>query len=311
MDWEFVRREKETWWHIDEKNNALDYLEMSVRSLMEVERTPWAWKWVCIALHGALYGFGVCALQGTNYESVIENRMVFSWNKIPEADNEKLLKFLKINFGIDRGIPKIEKSEDDQIIKVSTGKNLILVKLVDKEVEQIIPFLENNDDGTSVFKTRRTKAIGKEVLLEIDGVSKTNKLIAKWRYNELIIYQNGTDRLLSFGEIIKRCQNKKFIMQGVISKPLVLNENQSKAIKFMKDELRNPLEHFIPRSWGLEIHGIPEMTASYFEIIEFLAGESGNLRWKDDEIARIKALCNSGKELALSTKLHWELSETT
>lgn len=194
MSWDFHRREgeKETWWHVDEKNNALDYLEMGVRSLMEVERSPWAWKWVCIALHGALYGFGVCALQGTNYELVL----------------------------------------------------------------------------------RRDK------------------------------------KLLSFDEVIKRCKDKKFIVEGVISEPLVLNENQEKAIKFMKDELRNSLEHFIPRSWIIEIHGLPEMAVSYFEIIEYLAGESGNLRWKDDEIARIKALCNSGKELALSTKIHWEISET-
>jgi hypothetical protein len=74
MSWEFIRRDgsKEAWWRLDEKNNALDYLEMAVRSLMDVERTPWAWKWVCIALHGALYGFGVCALQGTNFELVLK-----------------------------------------------------------------------------------------------------------------------------------------------------------------------------------------------------------------------------------------------
>jgi len=190
MHWEFERRGKEVWWRLDEKNNALDYLEMAIQSLLEVERTPWAWKWVCISLHGALYGFGVCALQGTNFESVIEN-----------------------------------------------------------------------------------------------------------------------NKLLSFNEVIRRCQDRKFIMgQGVLSKPLALNDDQRKAIKFMKDELRNPLEHFIPRLWSIEIHGLAEMTASYFEIIEFLAGESGNLRWKDDEIARIKALCNSGKQLALSTKLHLESS---
>lgn len=203
MSWEFIKREKETWWYLDEKNNALDYLEMGVRSLMEVDRTPWAWKWVCIALHGALYGFGVCALQGTNYELVLKR---------------------------------------------------------DKK-------------------------------------------------GNLLRDAKGRDKLLSFDEVIERCKDKKIIMQGVISKPLVLNENQNKAIEFMKNELRNPLEHFIPRSWTIEIHGLDEMAASYFEIIESLAGESGNLRWNDEEITRIKALCNSGKELALSTKIHWDIAE--
>lgn len=207
MSWEFIRREgtKEAWWRLDEKNNALDYLEMGVRSLMEVERTPWAWKWVCIALHGALYGFGVCALQGTNYELV----------------------------------------------------------------------LERDKNG---------------------NVKRDN---------------NGNAKLLRFDEVINRCKDKQCILQGVISKPLILDENQEKAIEFMKNKLRNPLEHFIPCSWSLEIHGLPEMAVSYFEIIEFLAGEPGNLRWKGDEIARIKALCNSGKELALSTKIHWEILGTT
>jgi hypothetical protein len=79
----------------------------------------------------------------------------------------------------------------------------------------------------------------------------------------------------------------------------------------MKNKLRNVLEHFIPCTWSLEIHGLPEMTVSYFEMIELLAGESGNPRWDDSELARIRALCNSGKELALSTKIHLEISEAT
>ncbi len=177
---------------------------MAVSCILDVERTPWAWKWVCIALHGAFYGFGVCALQGTNFESV----------------------------------------------------------------------LKRDKKGNAIRDKK------------------------------------GNEKLLDFDEVIERCKDKKFIMQGVITKPLVLNDNQKHAIEFMKNELRNPLEHFIPRLWSIEIHGLPEMAASYFEIIEFLAGESENLRWKDEEIARIKALCNSGKELALSTKAHWELLET-
>lgn len=77
----------------------------------------------------------------------------------------------------------------------------------------------------------------------------------------------------------------------------------------MKNQLRNVLEHYIPCSWSLEIHGLPEMADSYFDMIEFLAVESGNVRWQGNEMVRIKALCDSGKNLALSTKIHWEISE--
>jgi hypothetical protein len=287
MSWEFIRREaeKETWWRLDEKNNALDYLEMAVRFLMEVERTPWAWKWVCIALHGALYGFGVCALQGTNYESVLQSNKLFSWDKIPGDDNQKLIEFLIKEFGVCwTKNAEIEKNDTGIVVKVFTKENSLLLELNDKRTE---------------------------VLLKIDNVRKRS-LKAKMRYstNELEICKKGNDKLLSFDEVIDKCKDKNSIVQGVILKPLVLNKEQKRAIKFMKNELRNPLEHFIPRLWSLEIHGLPEMVVSYFEIIEFLAGEAGNLRWREDEIARIKALCSAGRELALSTKIHWEISET-
>jgi hypothetical protein len=117
-------------------------------------------------------------------------------------------------------------------------------------------------------------------------------------------------KLLDFMEVIDACQNEAVTGRGVISKPLVLNQNQKKAIEFMRKDLRNMLEHYIPCSRSLEIHGLSEMVVSYFEIIEILAGEPGNMRWKDDEVARIKALCNSGKQLASSTKIHLEISET-
>jgi len=207
MSWELRGRDgsKESWWRLDEKMNALDYLETAVHYMRDVDRTPWAWKWVCIALHGALYGFGVCALQGTDFESVLKR-----------------------------------------------------------------------DENGIVMKDKKT----------------------------------GNVNLLGFDEVMKKCQGERSIKQGAISRPLVLNDAQKQAIEFMKNKLRNSFEHFIPCSWIIEIHRLPEMAKSYFEIIEFLAGEQGNLRWREEEIARIKALCNSGKQLALSTKAHWELSES-
>ena len=52
-----------------------------------------AWKWVCIALHGALYGFGICAIKGTDDSSVLEDTTVFTWEKIPGEDDENLKNF--------------------------------------------------------------------------------------------------------------------------------------------------------------------------------------------------------------------------
>ena len=58
------------WLRLTEETNALDYLEKAARFIRETEQNRLAWKWVVLALHGALYGFAICACQGTDYENV-------------------------------------------------------------------------------------------------------------------------------------------------------------------------------------------------------------------------------------------------
>jgi hypothetical protein len=53
-----------------EETNALDYLEQAARFIREASSDDRAWKWVTIALHGALYGFAICACKGTDYHTV-------------------------------------------------------------------------------------------------------------------------------------------------------------------------------------------------------------------------------------------------
>lgn len=254
MSWEFVRREgsKESWWQLDEKNNALDYLETAVHCMLDVERSPWAWKWVCIALHGALYSFGICALQGTNFEQVLQNDTVFWWDKIPGNDDKGLIYYLRNNLNIHLAQEaRIEKSEDNKAITISDGKNSILMKCDDKK---------------------------HEVLIEFNG-KRLRKLPIRLHPIGIRVCKKKNPTLISFDEVMNRCQDKRFVVgNGVLSTPLILTETQKNAIDFMKNELRNSLEHFIPRRWSIEIHGLPEMAASYFEIIELLAGEPGNLR---------------------------------
>jgi hypothetical protein len=277
-----------SWWHLNEKSNALDYLEMSVRSLKEVERTHYAWKWVCIALHGAIYSFGVCAIKGTNDSSVLEDTVAFTWEEIPGDDDEKLKKFLVKKYDVELENAKIEKYDNDNIIKVSTEKNIILLEYVYKEFEKY------KDDRYAVT-------------VKINGKGK-KPLITDYRYSDgKLRILDKPPRLISFDKVIQRCKNGESINSGI--KRLVLDKNQEYAYKFLKDEIRNRFMHYVPCSWSIEIHGLPQIVASCFEIVESLAGESGNLRWKDDEIARIKALCNSGKELALSTKIHRDILE--
>ena len=63
-------------------------------------------------------------------------RYLFSWDGIPGNDNERLIEFLKQNFGIGWvKTAKIEKIDNDKTIKVFTGKNYISLKLNDKKPE--------------------------------------------------------------------------------------------------------------------------------------------------------------------------------
>jgi len=54
-----------------EESNALDYLEKTIEFIRHVEANPTDWKWAIISLHGALYGFLICALKGTNSDNVL------------------------------------------------------------------------------------------------------------------------------------------------------------------------------------------------------------------------------------------------
>jgi hypothetical protein len=54
-----------------EEWNALDYLEKTVEFIRRAENYETDWKWVIISLHGAVYGFMICALKGTDPNRVL------------------------------------------------------------------------------------------------------------------------------------------------------------------------------------------------------------------------------------------------
>lgn len=63
-------RNKHRYYRTDEKENAIDFLETAAKFYNG--NHPHKWKWLTISLHGALYGFAVLAIQGTNPDRVIE-----------------------------------------------------------------------------------------------------------------------------------------------------------------------------------------------------------------------------------------------
>jgi len=53
-----------------EITNAIDSLEVACRFMEDVGKNPRAWKWIIIAIHGALYGFAISNLGHDNYDRV-------------------------------------------------------------------------------------------------------------------------------------------------------------------------------------------------------------------------------------------------
>jgi hypothetical protein len=60
---------KESWLRINERENAIDFLEKAALFLGRGDDSN-QWKWVVISLFNALYGFLICAIQGTNPDRV-------------------------------------------------------------------------------------------------------------------------------------------------------------------------------------------------------------------------------------------------
>jgi hypothetical protein len=88
--------------------------------------------------------------------------------------------------------------------------------------------------------------------------------------------KRGDRRLISFGAALKACQDPQRMRMTVLSKPLVLSDDQQAAIKKLQESLRNPFEHYIPMSWHIEVHGMPTLAIHCLEVIRVLALETGN-----------------------------------
>ena len=77
--------------------------------------------------------------------------------------------------------------------------------------------------------------------------------------------RKGQRHLIGFDDAIKRCE------AGRAGKTLVLSTEERKSIHTLTKVLRNNLEHYCPRHWSIELHGIPTMAVNCVRVIETLA----------------------------------------
>ena len=56
----------------------------------------------------------------------------------------------------------------------------------------------------------------------------------------------------------------------------MLSCRRESLIEILTSVFRNNFEHYIPKLWSIEIHGLPRITIDVLDVISFLALETGN-----------------------------------
>src|SRR2546426_9631731 len=81
------------WLRLDELTNAIDNLEMCSHFLATLPH-PIRWKWAIVALHQTIYGFAICAVKGTDDQSVLKSRksakepqLISIWEALKRAND--------------------------------------------------------------------------------------------------------------------------------------------------------------------------------------------------------------------------------
>jgi hypothetical protein len=248
---------KATWLQLTEETNALDYLDKAVLYIRETQTTPTAWKWVILGLHGALYGFAICALKGTNPERVADfrsrHKSSVSLKALPNALGEE---------GFPRGVAIKYRPDREQIDFTGT--------------------MSLNDC---------------EMLLGLSEEEKYQKAI------KTLFAQS--QRLISFPEAIKRCQDPRYMQMTIMSKWLEPTADQTEAIEKLHGLFRNSFLHYKPMAWSIELHGQPNLSMHILDIIRFLALNTGNyVHLASSQRRKVKSLVSQAKRILKQSPLY-------
>ena len=99
-------------------------------------------------------------------------------------------------------------------------------------------------------------------------------------------------KLANFLELYKRIKGDKMLMY-MNSQKFIPKGTQGRSVKLL-NELRNKVIHFTPKIWSLELGGLLDMVSDCLEIAHFLAWESGNIIWHEQDLKeRLKATFTS------------------
>jgi len=99
----------------------------------------------------------------------------------------------------------------------------------------------------------------------------------------------ASEKLDSYPNLYKKVKSKEIGTIGG-NKNFVPSGTQGKSIKKL-NEFRNEFIHFTPKSWSLEVNGLPRICSDCVSFIEFLGWETENIFWHDLSSKEKSQLC--------------------
>jgi len=114
---QIFKRHDSYWLEINDISNAVDFLEKT--NIFLEENYDSKWKWSSIALHGALYGFSILAIKGTNpFNAPPEGTGIYDIEKEWLIPFDKALKYIQDVKRVNPPV-SISKSQKKNIDKMS------------------------------------------------------------------------------------------------------------------------------------------------------------------------------------------------
>jgi hypothetical protein len=95
------------------------------------------------------------------------------------------------------------------------------------------------------------------------------------------------EKLDTFLNLYRKIKGKRMLLY-VHSRRFVPNGNQGGSMK-MLNTLRNEFVHFLPRTWSLQVSGLPAICLDCLDVGTFLIDTSGNILWHQ-KMHRIRAV---------------------
>lgn len=119
--------------------------------------------------------------------------------------------------------------------------------------------------------------------------------------------KSGHERLIDFDEAFKRCQDPTWMLVNINYEEFKFSPNQLKSIRKLHKALRNNFEHFIPKSWSIELHYLPDMVYDCFEVIRLLIIYSDvSWRLRGVKLKEVKSILYQSKRIIVSSILYNE-----